>query len=202
MANTRYIVLSKRPYQESALLLSGLSTDYGKLDLVAHGAQKIGAKSMPVADLYRELEIEFEISPKSELGNLRSAELVSDFAALADRKNSFLFAGKVANFVLKNTAAQDALPFTYDVLRAVLSQLASKDEKAWPLLQCAVILKLTYLYENGLLPETEDAAQGDFFEQLIGAGIENSELPNYPESYYQALHDWLNKIIDYHQLSR
>ena len=51
LLHTQYLVLAKRPYQESALLLSGISPDCGRLELIAHGARKIEGKKMPVAIL-------------------------------------------------------------------------------------------------------------------------------------------------------
>ena len=41
MISTQMIVLAKQPYRENALLLSGISPDYGKLNLVANGAQQL-----------------------------------------------------------------------------------------------------------------------------------------------------------------
>ena len=56
-----------------------------------------------------------------------------------------------------------------------------------------MILKLTYLYENGLLPVV---AQGDFSEP-IDQGPESGFQTSIIRNYCQALHDWLNKLIDY-----
>lgn len=206
MPTTQYIVLAKRPYQESALLLSGFSPDYGRLELLAHGAQKIGAKAMPVADLFRELEIEYQPGTKSDLGTLKEAELATDFSALAEQPRHFLFAGKAANFMLKNGVPDSPLPFTYDALRSILGQLAlpadTPAEERWTLVQCAVVLKLTYLYENGLLPESTNEQQNDFLEQIVAAGVENTPLPGNLDPYFQTLLNWLNNLLDYHQLAR
>lgn len=204
MAETQFIVLSKKPYRESALLLSGLSPDYGKLDLVAHGAQKVSAKEFPVADLFRELEVEFDEAKNSELHTLKNAELAVDFSALAEQPKHYMFAGMLAAFLLRNSAPGVGFPFTYDALRSVLFQLAQAEgtEGVWSMLQCSVVFKTTFLYENGLLPETVSEKQNVLLENLVAAGIENSPLPECPDAYWSTLHNWLNQLLDYHQLAR
>ncbi len=204
MAETQFIVLSKKPYRESALLLSGISPDYGKLDLVSHGALKVSAKDFSVIDLYRELEIDFDESRNSELHTLKRAELAVDFSILAEQPRHYMFAGKLAAFLLRNSAPGAGLPFTYDALRSVLFQLVhpSGTSGCWTLLQCSVIFKITFLYENGLLPETVNRRQNEFLENLVAAGIENSPLPECGTEYWQTLHNWLNQLLDFHNLTR
>lgn len=203
MASTSIVILAKRPYQESALLLSGLSPDYGKLELVAHGAQKITPKSQPAADLYRELEVEFAESGGSTLHNLRRMEPIADFTAIAEQPKHFLFAGKAGNFILRNSMPDSPLPFTYDVLRSILFELSQPvAPERWTMLQCAVVLKCTFLYENGLLPESAAEQQNEFLENLVAAGIEDSPLPECRPEYWTVLHNWLNTLIDFHRLVR
>ena len=45
---TDCVILSKQPYQESALLVRAFSPDCGRLDLIAHGAQKVTETQFPV----------------------------------------------------------------------------------------------------------------------------------------------------------
>ncbi len=204
MLSTQYMVLARHPYRESALLLSGISPDCGKLDLVAHGAQKVSGRDFPVVDLFRVLAVEYDRSEKSELGTLRRAELEEDFSALAEQPKHFLFAGKVGHFLLRNSMPDAPLPFTFDALRSIFSQLALPPETAgaWNMTQCSVVLKCTYLYENGLLPEAVSEKQNEFLENLVAAGIENAPLPACPETYWTPLNQWLNSLLDFHHLVR
>ncbi len=204
MIATQVIILAKRPYRESALLLSGISPDYGRIDLVAHGAQKLSEKSYPAADLFREVDVEFDEEGPSDLHNAKNLELATAFDALADQPMNFKMAGRIGQFLLKNAVPGVPLPYTYDALRAVLSQLAAPagTDGAWSLEQCAVVLKITYLYENGLLPEAQDAEQSDFLENLVAAGIENSPLPECKPAYWGTLNQWLNSLIEFHKLAR
>ena len=44
LVTTNLIVLRKTPYMETSLIISGLSPDFGKLDLLAKGELKISSK--------------------------------------------------------------------------------------------------------------------------------------------------------------
>ena len=200
---TQFIVLSKSPYRESALLLNGISPDYGRLSLVLHGALKSSDGKMPAVDLYRELDVEFKEEDKSTLYTATSAEVIAAFDSIADHTRSFLMAGRMASFLLKNLAPGVPQPYTYDAFRSILGRLAAGEGQGnWTLEQCAVVLKTTYLYENGLLPEDTSPRQRDFLENLVAAGIDDSELPECAAGYWTRLNGWLNELLDYHQLAR
>lgn len=198
-------MLDRRPYRESALIASGISPDYGKVSFVLHGAQKVSEKNFPVADLFRELEIEFndDGNPK-ELYTAKSVELLSSFDNIANDSRSFKMAGRIASFLLKNSPPNLPQPYTYDSLRSVLANLAQLDcgHDHWTLEQCAVVIKSAYLCENGLLPETQNEKQNDFLENLVASGIDNSPLPDCNPKYWSMLNNWLNSLIEFHHLKR
>ena len=201
----QFIMLDRRPYRESALIASGISPDYGKISFVLHGAQKVSEKNFPVADLFRELEIEFndDGNPK-ELYTAKSVELLSSFDNIANDSRSFKMAGRIASFLLKNSPPNLPQPYTYDSLRSVLANLAQMDcgHDHWTLEQCAVVIKSAYLCENGLLPETQNEKQNDFLENLVASGIDNSPLPDCNPKYWSMLNNWLNSLIEFHHLKR
>lgn len=202
---TQFIVLDRHPYRESALITTGLSPDYGRISFVIHGAQKVSEKEFPKADLFRELEIEFndDGDPK-ELYNAKAVALQSSFDDIANDSRSFKMAGRIAGFILKNTQANLEYPLTYDSLRSVLANLAASgcEHPPWTLEQCAVVLKCAFLYENGLLPVAQNEKQNDFLENLVASGIDNSPLPGCNPQYWNTLNNWLNSIIEFHNLKR
>ena len=204
MVSTQLIVLSKQPYKENALLLGGLSPDYGRVSLVANGAQKLSAKDFPAADLFRELEVEFDDSGNSDLHTAKKLELLFNFDRIALKPQHFKLAGRIGGFLLKNAVPGVPQPFTYDALRSILTQLCLDDDVQgrWTMEQCSVVLKITYLYENGLLPEAASPEQSDFLEQLVAAGIEDSPLPECRPYYWKTLNGWLSSLLDYHKLAR
>lgn len=203
ISTSQLIVLAKSPYRESALLLNGISPDYGRLSLVLHGAQKSSDGKLPAADLYRELDVEFKEEEKSSLYTATTVEVIAAFDAIADDTKAFLMAGRISSFLLKNLAPGVPQPYTYDALRSILFRLSGGEgQGVWTLEQCAVVLKTTFLYENGLLPEAANGRQRDFLENLVAAGIDNSALPECAAGYWTKLNGWLNALLDYHQLAR
>ena len=208
IVSTQCIVLAKRPYRESALLLEGISPDSGRLSLVLHRAQKLSATEFPDADLFRELEVEYrgeEGESSSTLHTVNRCEVLRIFDALADRPRNFTMAGRIGAFLLRNLQPEVPQPYTYDTLRSVLSQLAGETEEEsapWTLEQCAVVIKTAFLYENGFLPEARTERQSDFLENLVAAGIDNSALPECRAEYWTTLNRWLDSLLAYHQLKK
>ena len=75
---TTYIILRKIPFQDSSLIVSGLSPEFGRLDFLLRGARGTGAKKFPYAELFRELAIEFrppKLHSPGTMCNLTSHEL-------------------------------------------------------------------------------------------------------------------------------
>lgn len=199
-----FIILDKRPYREAGLLLRGISPDYGRISFILHGGQSF-SKSSPEADIFREVEIEFEDDGSGkEIFTAKKVELITDFSAVADNRRNYRMAGRIAAFLLDNTPANDVQVHTYEALKSVLSNLAGLDNGhgLWSLVQCSVVLKSTFLYENGMLPEAVTARQNEFLENLVASGVDNSMLPVCPDEYWDKLNNWLNELIAFHQLKK
>ena len=205
IVSTQLLVLEKRPYRESALLVRGASPDCGKVSFVIHGAQKIGEKSFPVADLYRELNIEYKDDIPGDLHTADRVELLSDFSGVAEKTLHFKMAVRIGNFLLRNLPDNLPHPYTYDAAISVFRHLSAQEEdpeNTWSLMQCSVVLKCAYLYENGLLPEGSTQEQNDFLENLVASGIDDSPLPQCPEQYWNSLNNWMNSLLEFHHLER
>lgn len=203
--STQFIVLDKRPYRESALLCSGLGPDCGKASFVMHGGQKLSDKNFPAADLFRELELEYEDKGgNQELFTAKNVEIIAAFDGVAENPRHFKLAGMISSFILKNSAPSLPQPYTYDSLRSVLCNLAGVEcgHEPWSMEQCSVVIKTAFLYENGMLPEPQNEEQSEFLENLVASGIDNSPLPECADNYWRALNNWLNSLIEYHHLKR
>lgn len=199
-----FIIFDKRPWREAGLLLRGISPDYGKSSFILHGGQSM-SKSAPQADIFREVEIEFEDDGSNrEIFTAKRLELLTDFSAVADNSRNYRMAGKIAAFLMNNMHPGDMQLHTYEAAKAVLSNLAGLDagHPLWSLTQCAVVLKSTFLYENGMLPEACSAEQNEFLENLVASGVDNSPLPECQEVYWMKLNEWLNGLIAFHQLKK
>lgn len=199
-----FIILEKKPYREAGLLLRGLSPDYGRISLIMHGGQSF-SKSAPQADIFREVEVEFEDDGKGrDIFTARRLETMQDFSAIAENPRNYRMAVKIAAFLLDNTPPGDIQLHTYEALKAVLSNLAGNSEEhpPWSLVQCAVVIKSTFLCENGMLPEGVSQQQNEFMEILVASGMDNAALPECNEEYWSRLNSWLNELIALHQLKK
>lgn len=197
MERTTVIILRKTVIREADVIASAVSPDWGAMELVCYGAQSVSGKKFPVLDCFNELEIGFDFNDQGPV-KLQDAELVTSFAPVADRLDIFRLAGKIGNFVLKNSAPELPMALVYDTLRHVLGNLAinaSGGNALWSPEACGAVIKLACLQESGRLPEFEDPNVSAFFENVIEAGLEGAPLPPCEAAYWGRLTLYLNQFF-------
>lgn len=206
---SEFIVLRKTPYRENALVLSGISPDFGKLEVIAYGAAGSSKpNSFPVADIYRVLSVTLKDNDleqgKNGLLAAKDIELIEDFPDLPRKLDNLKFIGKIGGFLLRNTVFESPLPLVYDALRSLLRILSNNE--VWSQREAAIVIKLTFLYENGLLPEPENMgaeAAGKvmmLYEKIIECAVDAEPLPKLSVEYYLQLDSYLNMLITRNQL--
>lgn len=197
MERTTVIILKKTLFREADIMASAVSPDWGKMELVCYGAQSVSGKKFPVLDCFNELEIGFEFSENGP-SKLVDAELITSFAPVADRLDIYKLSGKIADFVLKNSAPELPMAIVYDTLHHVLGNLAlnaANGSALWSPEACGAVIKLACLQENGLLPEFEDKKVSTFFDAVIEAGLEGAALPECKPEYWKHLTLYLNTLL-------
>lgn len=206
---SEFIVLRKTPYRDNALVLSGISPDFGKLEVIAYGAAGSSKpNSFPVADIYRVLSVTLKDNDleqgKNGLLAAKDIELIEDFPDLPRKLDNLKFIGKIGGFLLRNTVFESPLPLVYDALRSLLRILSNNE--VWSQREAAIVIKLTFLYENGLLPEPENMsaeAAGKvmmLYEKIIECAVDAEPLPKLSVEYYLQLDSYLNMLITRNQL--
>ena len=206
---SEFIVLRKTPYRENALVLSGISPDFGKLEVIAYGAAGSSKpNSFPVADIYCVLSVTLKDNDleqgKNGLLAAKDIELIEDFPDLPRKLDNLKFIGKIGGFLLRNTVFESPLPLVYDALRSLLRILSNNE--VWSQREAAIVIKLTFLYENGLLPEPENMsaeAAGKvmmLYEKIIECAVDAEPLPKLSVEYYLQLDSYLNMLITRNQL--
>ena len=196
LCQTDYIILRKIPFQESSLVVSGLSPDYGRLDFLLKGARGSGAKKFPYAGLFRELNVEFrENTNHSGLLYLRSHEPKSNFDTIANYPDNYIRLCSWIPFLLKHTRPMLALPLTYRALHGVLKRLSSSPDSEFPL----AAAELVFLRESGLVPDVpEDSQRADALETLLHYAVEpDSPEPEFSDQYRSRLIQWVRQLSRY-----
>ncbi|MDD4818485.1 MAG: recombination protein O N-terminal domain-containing protein [Victivallaceae bacterium] len=198
------IVLRRTPYRETDVIIAGLSPDFGKLELIAYRAAKPGS-GMSALDLFCRVNVAFRPANRDGgLGTLTEAETTEDYADLAKSQDNLQFAARIGRFLLRNSAENSPLPLSFDTLGNILSALCGRI--VWSRVQCAVMLKLVFLYENGLLPgldsmpEVERRKVEAVYERLTECAVGGDAPPDFSEKYWTGLDGYLNGRIVQSQL--
>jgi DNA repair protein RecO len=194
--STNYIILRKTPYHETSLILGGITREHGRVDLLVKGAKKIGSKSLPAIDLFREINVNINLN-KDGLQAIYSAELVSNFDNIALKKEAYLDACEISKFVLRNSQPANPSPETYNALKTAFQLLSEGND-----LYCSPLVKLIYLSEHGLLPELpeERKKESELLAQLIEVAKGKNKLPNISKEYMDDINSWIDSICKFNEL--
>lgn len=189
---TDYMILRRTPYMESSLIVSGISPDFGRLDLLLRGARKTGKKSFPFAGLFRELSIEFRL-PRGEqtLASLQNHEPVRTHDDLASSTETYLAACDFASFLLRHTRFQLPVPRTFRALSCMFARAAS-DRTPSPWLPYA---QLVFLHENGFVsvPQEKEHILCSVFDFAEGR---TETPPPFSPRYLTLFTAWIHALSD------
>jgi recombinational DNA repair protein (RecF pathway) len=200
---TTIIVLKKTLYQESSIIISSISPDYGKLDFLLRGEKRITKKRFPSVDLFRELNIEYK-EKNSRLYTPIEMELINTYDQIAYNPKFFTEICQVSLFILKNTETNIQYNNLYRTLKNILHSSTENNPFTYP----ETVIKFIYLYENGLLPyelvHTEPESP-DKRQKLIKSILDYSlgkkqNLPVLNKNYWQKFSSWVDELCKYHQI--
>lgn len=197
LLKTRYTILRKVPYQESSLVVSGLSPDYGRLDFLLKGARASGGKKFPYAGLFRELQVEFQDNRSgSGLLYMKTHEPVTGFDAVANFPDNYLLLCEWVRFLLKHTRPMLELRQSYAALLLALERLAKPGGGEFQL----AAAKLVFLQESGFVPDPpeNDPQRAAAMENILNYALQN-DLPEPPFSpeYRDRLVRWIRDLCRY-----
>ncbi|MBR7127659.1 MAG: recombination protein O N-terminal domain-containing protein [Lentisphaeria bacterium] len=90
ISQTSIIIFSKKPYQESDLIVNGITPDYGRISLLLHRGLKIAEKKFPSCDIFQEFDIMFDDrAGNSNIFKPTEFELATDFSSIAENAKKF-----------------------------------------------------------------------------------------------------------------
>lgn len=188
-----FIILRKIAYRETGLLVYGISPQYGKLSFVVHGARKISRTKYSGIDVFRLTEVEFNPN-KSGLRNWKRVETLRDFSPLASNTVLFNSISKLAAFALENTMEDIPCPDLFQTVKVTMGRYATPlpDELSPRKLAlfCSTAVLITWLYENGVLPEIENPKQLKIIKAFLAMGSGGRGILNLSDEYVENLRRW------------
>lgn len=197
LLRTHYIILRKIPYQESSLVVSGLSPDYGRLDFMLKGARSSGGKRFPYAGLFRELYVEFNENPSgSGLLYMKTHEPLTGFDAIAAYPENYLLLCEWVQFLLKHTRPMLELRQSYDALLLALARLSKPGGGEFQLSAA----KLVFLRESGFVPDPpeNDPQRTAALESILAYAVqEELPEPSFSPAYRARLIQWIRTLCKY-----
>jgi DNA repair protein RecO len=192
--STEVIILRKIPYSETSLIVYTLSPEYGRLDFMIRGARQISKKALPEIDIFRKFKIEFkETGLSKNLISPLSFDLIKENDSICKYPKIIGTIYSVVAFILKNIHTGIVCEFVYSAFDKMLD-LFSKGEE-YPIF----LIKLVYLYENGLLPN--ELSKSDKEEKskkilsiLINSAVGKIAIPNLSDDYLLSLNRWVTNL--------
>lgn len=168
-----------------------LSPDSGRVDLMLKGAKRIGSRKYPVADLFRELEVELSDAGKnSSLRSPRSIDLLAQFDSIAASPDAYSAACSVSSLLLRSSAPDTPAPMLYAAAREAFRKLAegaSPEDVLW-------LLRLVNLEEHGVLPESPTPEGRALARSLSLAGRGLAPPPEVDAEKETAIKSWLETL--------
>ena len=187
MAKTLFLMLRKKPYSETSLVVAGISPDCGRLDFLAKGARRYGGRKFSEVDIFRCFTVQYRVS-RSGLHTWCEADLEYDFSALARSSAAYRSACWLARFALANNMPEHGCPRFFRALLTAFERLAASGRFPSPdgdgnqdaLCERAAAMVaplLVFLAENGWLPEPEGKTWGQEIDDIAGAAEDAGRLP-------------------------
>lgn len=191
----RLIVLRKTDFEESSLIVSGLTEAHGKIDILFKSAKKIVKGKVKPVDIFRELKVRIRINEISKLQTVYDAELLSSFDGIANYPDNYLKAVNLSSFLTKNLHPGMESHEVYQAFKHSLEILSSEGSSLIPWTD---LVKLVYIKENGLLPETDSERKLAAMLAVIDATKGIIPMPEKDADSWNRISIWIKNLCNYH----
>lgn len=184
--STDFLALRKTPYQEHALIVTGVSPDQGRMSFFVRRPSSTSRRAYTHLDLFQLVHLDYRQSA-SELCYANNIELVADYCGVAVKQDAYRAACWISQFTLANLLPHIAMPQYFTALRVAFIRLTG----GRPCPQAVLTgLALTYLSEAGWLDLTRfsatEAAQCALLLQMAQGG----DFPGLTQETWDALWEW------------
>ncbi len=181
-----WILLRKTAFQESSLIVSGISADFGRIDFLFKGAKTLGKRRFPEAELFREFQVIFREAKNADgLAGIKAWEPTAFHDEIANRTEHYLALCRLSAFFLKHTKPMLPVPKSFLAFRALLTRLErEKDPEPW-----ISLTKFVLLHENGFVPESRRA------DRLIELALDpQKKIPEGYSDFWKRFRTWVDNL--------
>ncbi len=119
----RALLLKRTPFGESSLVVQALTARHGRVGILAKGAYRASSRYFAVLDLVDTLELEWQSSPRAELGTLRAAAILVRRPAIALAPQRFRAATAVLELCDITSRAGQSEPQLFALAEGALDAL-------------------------------------------------------------------------------
>jgi len=165
LITTMALILGRRPWSESSQIVTMMTPDQGRLNAVARGARKLTSEMGPALEPITESQVILSQSPRSDMANVRSAEIVEHFAALRHSLVRVTVASAACEFAARALPEGEANPSAYDHVRTALAGIAATADRD----------AVNWLW-RGLMDLAGDLGYAMQFDRCVQCGA--SDLPH------------------------
>lgn len=188
------LFLRKTPYQDNACIVTGLSSELGRMVFYLRLPAPGSRKNSTFFDLFQLVQVEYRQS-SSEMCFCQNGTVLADYTAVANNRNGFETACLLAQFALANVPPQLAMPKFFQALRVALIRLQTPNDIDTNGVLTGVAL--TYLNEAGWLSPLEmapaEAAQCELLLRMAAGG----DIPALAPQVWNALRQWTqSRLLD------
>jgi DNA repair protein RecO (recombination protein O) len=157
------LILRTRPLTDTSLIVHWLTEDLGRLATVAKGARRPKSTFAGKLDLFYLAQFSFQRSRRSELHQLREADLQETHAALRHDMQALQQASYCAALVEQTTETETPVPAVFVLMNGVLEQLCNHA----PQPQTVPAFELKLLTELGLQPDLDKEKLKPDLKQIL-----------------------------------
>ncbi len=195
--STEIIVIKKIKYKETSLLVNSISRDYGRLDFIIKGGLRVTNKQTPIFDLFRVIEVEFKESNNNLIVPL-NLNLILNYDELARYPSFFIKACITSDFILKNSFYNIKSTLLYKAFNILLTNYAHGKNYD------SSLIKLVYLFENGLLDinsENINFRKKFILKKLLSTALNSCEQFDFNTEYFNKIKLWIHEECIFHNLN-
>lgn len=189
--NTDFIVLRKIPYEENAIIVNGISPEYGRLDFIVKGGNSGIKRAFPELELFRLCNIDFVFGAGS-LNYIKKLELLENFDAVALNFDRYNAASWLATFSILNLMPQLPHPHFANALEVAFRRLAKTEININAILAGAC---LAFVFEEGWLEYAmKDSTSANQCKIILEMAAGNPP-PELSEQCWKDQFEWCKNLL-------